>query len=305
MITYQPFNLQDYTDCLIVTDSKIAKLYSISGDNVFLLPRGEQAKSFYHVKRLCSWFLSHNLARSGAVVAVGGGSIGDTVGLATSIYKRGAHLLHVPTTLLAQIDSSIGGKTAIDLDGVKNAVGTFYQADTLIDVNFLATLDKVQLHNGYGELLKYRMLSHQIDDVYIEYGAKSVQTIRACVEFKQNVCNIDPLDKAERRKLNLGHTIGHAMELKYRIPHGVAVVNGIYYETLLALKLGLCGYDYADKWMREAHSNFTIYPLNEQILQSTLSDKKNGNKGICFVLPDSFNQTFLSLDEVQKYLLND
>lgn len=305
MITFAPFNLYNYANCLIVTDAKVATLYNISGDNVYLLPRGEKAKSFYHVKKLCSWFLSHNLTKSDTVVAVGGGSIGDAVGFATSIYKRGARLLHVPTTLLAQIDSSIGGKTAIDLDGVKNAVGTIYQADTLIDVKFLSTLNKRQLLNGYGELLKYRMLSADIDNAYLKHGANAVETICACVEFKQNLCNIDPFDKLERRVLNFGHTIGHAMELYYNIPHGVAVANGIYYETLLACKLGLCSNDYANKWMTETRNQFNIFSLNQQILQLTLSDKKNDDKGICFVAPESFNQVFLSLDQLHKYILDD
>lgn len=303
MITFQPFNLQQYTNCLIVTDSKIAALYNITGDNVYLLPRGEKAKSLYHARKLCSWFLAHNLTKSDTVVAVGGGSIGDTVGFAASVYKRGVRLLHVPTTLLAQIDSSIGGKTAVDLDGVKNAIGTFYQADTLIDVDFLSTLDKTQRLNGYGELLKYRMLSSDIDEIYLKHGAMSVQTVRACVEFKQNICNIDPFDKGKRRLLNLGHTIGHAMELYNRIPHGVAVANGIYYETLLASKLGLCSKHYADKWMSQARNNFTIYSLNNEILQLTANDKKNDGKGICFVAPESFSQVTLSLDELEKCLL--
>ncbi|MCH5157320.1 MAG: 3-dehydroquinate synthase [Clostridiales bacterium] len=304
-ITFEKFNLDKYSDCVVVTDDKIASLYNIAGDNVYLLPQGEAAKSFEHVRALCSWLLSRNVGSCDKVVAIGGGSIGDTVGFTASIYKRGVQLLHVPTTLLAQIDSSIGGKTAIDLDGIKNAVGTFYEADTLIDVDFLKTLDSEQLVSGQGEVLKYRMLSSDVDSVY-NYGKGNLSdVIKACVLYKQAICDTDPFDKSIRSMLNFGHTVGHALELSYGIPHGVAVANGIYYETLLASQLNVCFSEYADKWMKVVTSGFPIYPLAKSVLPLMLNDKKNTNGKVCFVLPGSFGKVYLSLDEVEELLLND
>lgn len=303
MVIYTKFNLNNFTDSLIVTDRKIAQLYAIHGDNVYLLPEGEQAKCFAESEKLCKWFLSKNLQRGGCVTAVGGGSIGDTVGFACSVYKRGAKLTHVPTTLIAQIDSSIGGKTAIDLDGVKNAVGTFYGADTVIDVNFLKTLDDKQMLSGKGELLKYRMLSADIGKLY--NGEITEQVIKACVNYKLDVCNIDPYDNGKRRTLNFGHTVGHAMELTYGLLHGHAVANGIYYETLLACKLNICSREYANKWTAEIASQFEILPLNEQIVDLTVTDKKNGNDCICFVLPSDFEQRNLSLNQLKSLLCYD
>ena len=276
MITFEDFKLNNYSNCLIVTDPKIAKLYGIVGDNIYLLPEGEAAKCFAEAEKLCRWFLSKNLNRGGRVVAVGGGSIGDTVGFACSIYKRGGvKLTHAPTTLLAQIDSSVGGKTALDVSDVKNAVGSYYQADTLIDVNFLKTLDDVQLKSGLGELFKYRMLSKKVNDLY--NGEITEQVIKACAEYKQEICEIDPFDGGIRKMLNLGHTLGHAFEIESGIPHGHAVANGLYYETTLAYKLGLCSKDYYEHWTGIVADSFKIIPIDKKVIYLSLYDKKNSD----------------------------
>ena len=303
-VTFTKFDLSKYSHCLIVTDPKIAKLYDIVGDNVYLLPEGERAKSFEHVEALCRWFLGKKLAASDLVVAVGGGSVGDTVGFATGIYKRGVNVLHVPTTLIAQIDSSIGGKTAINLDGVKNAVGDYHFGDTLIDPDFLKTLDETQLLSGFGEIIKYAMIDEHVRAAYNDGKGSLHDIIGACVRCKQHLCDVDPFCRDVRSMLNFGHTIGHALELTYGIPHGVAVANGIYYETLLATKLEICQQDYADKWTHEIVKKFKIYPLNKQILSLTVQDKKNVGGKVCFVLPDVFTETYLTLDEVEELLLN-
>ena len=304
-VTFEKFDISKFTNCPIVTDSNVAKLYNISGDNVFLLPRGEQAKCFKCVEQLCSWLLSRNVKSNDTVVAIGGGSIGDTVGFATSIYKRGVNVLHVPTTYLAQIDSSLGGKTAINLDGVKNAVGTFHYGDTLIDVDFLKTLDEEQLLNGQGELLKYRMLSSDVDCVYKGGKGQLTDVIHACVRYKLSICERAPFDKGIRSMLNFGHTIGHALELSHGIAHGVAVANGIYYETLLAARLNVCSHEYADKWMQEVKRQFTIYPLTAKTLRLTACDKKNDKNKVCFVLPTTFAKVYCTIEQVEELLLND
>ena len=302
---FRKFDLQDFKDCLIVTDGKLQELYNIRGDNVFIIPRGEDAKNFGTVQELCSWFLQKNLKRNQTVVAIGGGSVGDTVGFACSIFKRGAGLLHVPTTLLAMVDSCVGGKTAIDHDGIKNAVGSFYPAEALVDPEFLNTLDDEQMTNGMGEILKYRMLTIQVDDAYNECDLLDV--IRSCYHYKLAVCELDPFDEGIRRQLNFGHTIGHAMELALGIPHGVAVLNGIYYETLLAHKLGLCDQDYCQKWQKEVLKLVSnIAPLSSTMLDLTLQDKKNDDELVAFVLPRKFyEQVKLPLDQVKRLLLDE
>ena len=291
MITFAPFSQQNFADSLIVTDGNLQRLYGIVGDNVYLLPDGEQAKCFAVAEGLCRWFLQKGLSRDGKVVAVGGGSVGDTVGFAASVYKRGVRLTHVPTTLLAMVDSSVGGKTAIDLDGVKNAVGTFYRADTLVDVNFLNTLDRVQLASGMGEVLKYRMLSARID------GATDlVETIRLCVDYKERLCEEDFFDRGARHVLNAGHTVGHAIELAYNLPHGVAVANGLYYELQLARRLDLCTLAYMNKWQGEIMRHFDVCNVTLSALETIKQDKKNTADGnIVFALPTDSGAKQVSL----------
>lgn len=267
---------------------------------MFFLPRGERAKDLRYVGQLCSWLVSRGAQRDDVLVAVGGGSVGDVTGFVASVYKRGMKFLNVPTTFLAQIDSGIGGKTAVDLDGVKNAVGTFVEGDTLIDVDFLSTLPRTQWKNGFGELLKYRMLDSAIDKAAC--GKDIAEIVRTCADFKQRVCERDPFDKNERRVLNFGHTIGHAMELFYGISHGEAVTNGIFYETLLAFRLGLVDKDYLQRWQAEAVRLFAIHELTPQILCLTLHDKKNYDGQICFVLPtaEGFCQRQISFRQLTE-----
>ena len=303
-ISFGKFDFSKYRDNLVVTDPKIAELYTIFGDNVFLLPCGEDSKSFQHVEALCSWFLSKNLDKNGTVVAIGGGSVGDTVGFATSIYKRGVSVLHVPTTLIAQVDSSIGGKTAVNLCGVKNAVGSYHFGATLIDVDFLNTLDEAQMLSGYGEIIKYAMLDANVAKVLACGNGKLDDLIAACVNCKKRICELDPYCKGARNKLNFGHTIGHALELSLGISHGVAVANGIYYETLLSTKLGRCNQAYFDEWGGKITQKFKIYPLTKEILALTLHDKKNADSKVGFVLPNKFDEVLLSLDEIEGLLLD-
>lgn len=301
MITFQQFNFSDYKDCLVVTDENVAKLYGIAGGNVYLLPQREQAKTFAEAEKLCRWFLSKNLERNGTVVAVGGGSVGDACGFAASVYKRGVKLIHVPTTLIAQTDSGIGGKTALNLGDVKNAVGTFYQADTVIDVDFLKTLPEAEMQSGYGEIIKYRMLCKSVDEAF-RHGLD--ETIKACVRFKDQICREDTFDRNQRQKLNFGHTIGHAFELSCGISHGAAVANGLYYETELAKLLGLCDGDYAAFWQKEITGQFKVYPLTEERLKLTAHDKKNVNGQIGFVLPTAFDKVFVEYGKLEKLLKN-
>lgn len=300
MITYKSFSLSDYADVLIVTDANVARLYGIEGDNVLVLPAGEQTKSFSYLQMVWRWFLAKGLHRNGRVVAVGGGVVGDLVGFAASVFMRGVSLTHVPTTLLAQIDSSIGGKTAINLCGVKNVVGSFVDADTVIDTSFLQTLPQEQLQSGYGEVLKYRMLSDSIDGL-----TDLDDIIKACVDFKCKICAQDKLDTGSRRVLNLGHTVGHAMELQLGIPHGIAVANGLYYETQLSYRLGRCGAEYKDKWQRRVAEQFEIYPLTSKLLSKLVSDKKNVNQNICFSIPTEQGVQFVEVPllAVKHFLL--
>lgn len=286
MITYGKFDLADYADNLIVTDGNLQRLYDLHGDNVYVLPDGERAKTFAEAEKLCKWFLHKGLTRNGRVVAVGGGSVGDLTGFAASIFMRGVSLTLVPTTLLAMVDSAIGGKNAVDLCGIKNAVGTFADTDTFVDVSFLQTLDETQLTSGLGEIVKYRMLGVNVPDDDI------AEQVKACAEYKLSLCKRDFYDRGERHILNAGHTVGHALELFYNIPHGIAVADGLYYETEFALGLGICDKAFADKWQNYIKQHFPLYKVTLSALKNALHDKKNSSSDtICFMLANGSGAT--------------
>ena len=268
MITFQQFDLSNYINDLIVTDNNLSQLYNIAGDNVFVLPCGEQAKDFAWAQKLCSWFLHKNLPRSGRVVCVGGGSVGDVAGFASSIYKRGVKVLQVPTTLLSMVDSAIGGKTAINLDGVKNAVGTIIAVDTLIDTRFLQTLSDEQIEDGFGEIEKYRLLDEQIS----KYQGDVDGLIALCASYKQRVVESDLYDCGARKRLNLGHTVAHGLELTYGITHGQAVKYGLYYEMALAVKLGVVEKEFFDQWTSKSSLDLECYPLTKQVISAMTKD---------------------------------
>ena len=302
MITIQKFNLANYKNNLVVTDSNLARLYNIEGDNVFVLPCGEQAKDFAWAKKLCSWFLSKNLDRNGMVVAVGGGSVGDVAGFSASIYKRGVKVLNVATTLLSMVDSAIGGKTAVNLDGVKNAVGTFANVDTLIDVTFLQTLTAEQMDDGWGEIEKYKLLDKQIAC----YNGDIEGLIKLCATYKQNVVKADFYDRGERKKLNLGHTVAHGLELVYNVSHGLAVKYGLYHEMALAVCLGMVDKAFFEDWAKNLQLDVSRYPVTQAVLDAMKNDKKNHDGQVVFVLPTSnfeVKEVALGVEEVKRYVV--
>ena len=302
MITFKQFDLSNYTNDLVVTDNNLSQLYNIVGDNVFVLPCGEQAKDFAWAQKLCSWFLHKNLPRSGRVVCVGGGSVGDVAGFASSIYKRGVKVLQVPTTLLSMVDSAIGGKTAINLDGVKNAVGTIISVDTLIDTRFLQTLSNEQLEDGFGEIEKYRLLDEQISN----YQGDVDGLIALCASYKQRVVESDLYDCGARKRLNLGHTVGHGLELTYGITHGQAVKYGLYYEMALAVKLGVVEKEFFDQWTSKSSLDLARYPLTQEVLVAMTKDKKNRDGRIVFVLPTQnfdVKEVALTMEQVTNYVV--
>ena len=297
-LSFEKFHKKDFDGALFVTDACVAELFGICGDDVFLLPRGEEAKSFQNLENLCKWYLQKNLERDGLVVAVGGGSVGDVAGLSASVYKRGVRLTMVPTTLLAMIDSGIGGKTAIDLCGVKNVVGSFVDCDTLIDLDFLATLSKEQIADGMGEMYKYRLLDANIDEICAR-GDLS-EAVKACAEYKLGVVASDPFDRGARRKLNLGHTVAHALELRCRLSHGAAVARGLYFEAALSQKLGYVSVEFVQKVQKQLFPDGVDVALCAQDVDAMAQDKKNSQGKISFVLPcENHSATEVSLTKEQ------
>ena len=203
---------------------------------VFFIPDGEAAKTLSTIEELCRAFVAWGLTRGDTVVGVGGGVVTDVAGFAAASYHRGLPVVHVATTLLAQIDAAIGGKTGVNLPEGKNLVGAFWQpAAVLCDTSTLDTLPAREMRCGLGEMAKYHFLGGEdLDDLAFE------QRVARCVEIKAEVVAADEREAGRRAVLNYGHTLGHAIETtgRYDLRHGEAVAIGLVYAAELGRALG-------------------------------------------------------------------
>ena len=203
---------------------------------VFTIPDGEAAKALSTIESLCRSFAEWGLTRGDVVVGVGGGVVTDVAGFAAASYHRGLPVVHVATTLLAQIDAAIGGKTGVNLPEGKNLVGAFWQpAAVLCDTSTLDTLPAREMRCGLGEMAKYHFLGGEdLDDLAFE------QRVARCVEIKAEVVAADEREAGRRAVLNYGHTLGHAIETtgRYDLRHGEAVAIGLVYAAELGRALG-------------------------------------------------------------------
>lgn len=223
--------------CLIVTGAMVPRAYSecIAGQCrehlIVTVEPGEQSKSFSIFERLCRAMLSHDFHRGDCVIAVGGGVIGDLAGFAAASYMRGIDFYNLPTTVLSQVDSSIGGKVAINLDGVKNIVGAFWQPKkVLIDPDTLKTLPQRQISNGLAEAVKMACTSDAALFEFMETHDLMEhidEIITGSLKIKKAVVEQDETEKGLRKLLNFGHTIGHGIESTGALLHGECVALGM------------------------------------------------------------------------------
>lgn len=277
----------------VVTDSNVFALYNdlikttFKNAPVHVIKAGEASKTYSTLIAILKHMLESGATRAYTVVALGGGVVGDIAGLAASLFMRGVKLVQIPTTLLSQVDSSVGGKTAVDLLNVKNAIGAFYQPqEVVVDPMFLATLPKRELRCGLGEIIKYGALNA---DIYRTLCANAdrlfdlefLESITApCIRHKAEVVAGDEKDlNGLRKTLNLGHTTGHAFELYYkRKSHGEYVLIGMYYELSVAEQKGICGGGYAQslkKLIKKVIKNIPAYADADKAALAAKFDKKN------------------------------
>ena len=288
----------------IVTDTNV---FSIYGDliketfgeaPVYAVPAGEKSKNYRQLIKILQAMLKSGVTRSSTVVAMGGGVVGDIAGLAACLYMRGVRLVQIPTTLLSQVDSSVGGKTAVDFEGVKNVVGAFYQPqEVIVDGRFLSTLPRREIRCGLGEIIKYGGLDGGIYQKLIDNSSALFSQeffndiVYDCIAHKARVVAEDERDISGARKaLNLGHTTGHALELYYkRKSHGEFVLIGTYYELYIAQKLGYCSEDYADslrKLIKKVIGKIPAYDDIERAAKFAKFDKKNStSSNISLIAP--------------------
>ncbi|MDE7453471.1 MAG: 3-dehydroquinate synthase [Clostridia bacterium] len=303
----------------VVTDDNVYSLYrgliekTFNGAAVKVIRAGEKSKNIKTLTAILQSMVNAGLKRSGTVVALGGGVVGDIAGLAASLYMRGVHLVQIPTTLLSQVDSSVGGKTAVDFNKVKNLVGSFYQPEkVIVDPLFLKTLPDREINCGLGEIIKYGALDKGIyqklqsaDDLN---NPEFLEDITAdCIQHKAHVVTVDEHDlNGARKTLNLGHTTGHAFELYYgKKSHGEFVLIGTYYELYIAKKLGLCEDGYADSIINLITSVIGAIPVYGDVrkaAQFAVYDKKNNDDKISVIAPKCEGESVEIKLTVKDYL---
>ena len=307
---------------VIISDSNVMPLYgSITADSfrsagcqvyTYEIPAGETSKNWNLLGALLEHLAILQITRSDYLVALGGGVVGDLTGFAASTYMRGIDFIQVPTTLLACVDSSVGGKTAIDTDYGKNLVGTFYQPKAVfINPNFLKTLDERQFKTGLGEVVKYSFIEKSCkceEDLnltnFLSEKAEMIvnrdervlsKLIEICVKLKISVVEKDEKEGGLRRILNFGHTYGHAIEkiTKYKkYTHGEAIVEGMKFAFNLAVKRNLIDKNY--KFLAEdviKKFNFVDIPEfdMEKMIELMQMDKKATFDKIVFILPTDYS----------------
>lgn len=262
--------------------------------HTFVFPAGEESKNAQTYLSLLSFLAQRQLTREDCLVALGGGVTGDLTGFAAATYLRGVPYVQVPTTLLAAVDSSVGGKTAIDLPEGKNLAGCFCQPSlVLCDIRALKTLPQEVFLEGCAEVIKYGILYDRPLFDYLKQegmGFDREQVIRRCVELKRNVVARDEFDTGARMQLNLGHTVGHAIEAEsgFTVSHGHAVAMGTAIVSRAAAKNGLLPQE-AAQTIEEALGVFrlptaTAYPA-EALTRHMLSDKKRAGDRVNLIVP--------------------
>lgn len=288
----------------ILTDTTVEKLYAAEVERSlqkagfttcrFAYPAGESSKHIGTLGHMLEFLAEEEVTRQDIIVALGGGVCGDMAGFAAAIYQRGIRFVQVPTTFLAAVDSSVGGKTAIDLKAGKNMAGAFYQPHlVLCDVDTLDTLPEEVFADGIAETLKYGVIGDA--DLFAktaggDFRKDLEEIIETCVKMKRDIVMEDEFDTGVRQLLNLGHTLGHAIEKRsgFAISHGHAVAIGMHLMAKAAEEKGLAEAGLAEKIRIALENNnlpVSTHYTAEEITEGVLKDKKRRGGEISFVFP--------------------
>ncbi len=321
------FHKKYYSDskAIIITDQNVKKYYLKKLTDRFIIKNiivntysvscGEKSKSFKSLEVLADKILKKGINRNDIIYAFGGGVVGDLTGFLSSIILRGVKFIQIPTTLLSQVDSSVGGKTAINSKLGKNLIGTFFQPSAVfIDPNTLATLPREELLAGYAEVVKYSLINDRVFFNWLNKNIKDnlslvpkniIKIISTCIKKKAEIVKLDEKEKKTRMLLNLGHTFAHALEneLNYKIRHGEAVSVGLLMAMKLSYNLGYAKKN--DLNLLESHLKKSKLPiklkdlsnkkkwLSNNILKKMQTDKKSYKGSIRFILCKGIGTTFI------------
>lgn len=314
----------------VVTDSQVSLLY---GDEImsildgrckknvlFSFPAGEESKTLSTVKDIYTFLINEKFDRKDLLIALGGGVTGDITGFTAATYLRGIDYIQIPTSLIAQADSSIGGKTGVDFDGFKNMVGAFYMPKLVyMNVSVLKSLDERQFYSGFAEVMKHGLIKDGIfyewllENMYEICGRDSntlLEMIERSCKIKKLVVEKDPEEKGERALLNFGHTIGHAIEKakNFTLTHGECVALGAVAAAFISWKHELLSkdeyYEIRDMFV-PFNLPISIEDINpEEILKLTKSDKKVEGDYIKFILLKKVGKAIIDKTVTDEDILN-
>lgn len=291
---------------MLVSDDNVFPLYGGTVKNslesegfevtAFIIPHGEKSKSLFKYTEILEAMNAAHIGRDDTVAALGGGVVGDLSGFVAATYQRGTGFIQLPTSLLAAVDSSVGGKTAVNLEHAKNQVGCFYQPKLVVcDTDTLSTLPEREYRNGCAEIIKYGMIADE--ELFNMLSVKPVkdnyeETISRCVSIKRDFVQADEFDTGKRMLLNFGHTFGHAVEAcsGYNVAHGEAVAIGMTAITKAASAKDFC----AEETVRRLEELVRAYGLPDtvdymagEMAEAILSDKKNISDRVRLIVPRS------------------
>jgi 3-dehydroquinate synthase len=291
------------------------KLGKIIDEASFFIAASEKNKSLTEVRKIYNFFKKHNVNRSTVIIGIGGGITTDIAAFAASTFKRGCRLQLIPTTFLGMIDAAVGGKTAVNFNGIKNNIGTFYPAEkVIVNTRFLDTLPKKEMLNGWAECIKIALIkpSNLYDILILKNWKITSEILKLAIDLKLSICEKDLTDSKERRKLNLGHTFGHVLESisDYQISHGEAVAVGIRVVAYISNKLGYLNKNDLGKINNLLNlydlpiriSASYINKLKKHGLNILLKDKKATSK-LNIILFEGFQKTFIKQVDKPKEIL--
>lgn len=292
----------------IISDTNVFPLYGgvvresleNSGFEVYeyVFPSGEKSKNLSTYAQILDFLAGVPLSRRDIIIALGGGVVGDMAGFCAATYLRGIKYVQIPTTILAACDSSVGGKTAVDLEHGKNLVGAFHQPSlVLCDTDTFKTLDKKQISCGFAEIIKYGMISDKKLFETLSESADTEEILSVCVKIKSDIVSRDERESGERKLLNFGHTLGHAIEMHshFSLTHGHSVACGMMMICQISERLGLCENVTVPlgKLLKKYDLPTSCDISKADMLKYVSNDKKSDGDSITLVIPERIGKCVL------------
>ena len=305
-----------YKKVIVITDDNVSELYLESLVNsfeqegvsckAFIVPAGEQSKSISQLEKIYSFLIESNISRKDLIITLGGGVVGDLGGFAAATYLRGVDFIQIPTTLLSQVDSSVGGKVAVNLPEGKNLIGNFYHPKAVyIDIDVLKTLPSREVKSGMAEVIKYAFIKDKtlfdllvgctLDTVYTKY----IEIVKTCIEIKADVVQKDEKESYERMLLNFGHTVGHGIEKYFdynKYTHGEAIGHGMYVIIEGLFKKKMLAKEVRDQSMVLLNTYDMVLDETldlEKLITYIKKDKKSTDKNINVILIEAIGSSYI------------